>query len=313
MEILLALLGIGLLAGLAGGGGGGGGGSSGGESEAPEPTDEGTPFADLLEGTEFDDVIFGRAGNDTITGGIGNDYLDGNADQDSIEGGVGDDSLYGGADDDRLFGESGDDFLRGGENADYLDGGEDNDRLEGAKGTDTLIGGLGADFLKGGEGNDSLVGGEGVDTFEGGPGADTLIGILGDYTEAPEDDADSGDILEGWNGADIIVMGNGDQAWGEYGTGPADGAGDLFVSGIWASDTPPIVRDYDPLADQLVLYYSADAPETPEVTVETTEIGGNTTFRIALDAVVVMEVDAGTAGYTIIPDDILLVAGTAPA
>lgn len=310
MEFLLVFLGLGLLAAFAGGSGGGGP-DDGEGSEPPNPTLEGTSLPDSLPGTDFDDVIFGREGDDTIEGFVGNDYLDGNADDDSILGGIGDDSLFGGGEDDLLFGEGGADFLRGGENADYLDGGPQDDTLEGAKGTDTLFGGTGDDYLRGGPGNDSLDGGADADILDGGSGVDTLIGISGDFETAPDEDTDAGDRLEGWNGADIIVMGNGDEAYGEYSSGVADSAGDSFVSGIWADTDPPIVRDYDPTADRLLLYYDADASPAPEVTTTPIEVAGETTFEIALDDVTLMLVDVGTSGTIIAPEDVLLVPGSA--
>ena len=300
MEILFLLVGIGVIAGLVGAGGGDSG-SPGLGASGPEPTDEGTPGPDLLSGTPFDDVIYGRGGNDTINGDIGNDYLDGNADHDEVYGDVGDDTVLGGDGNDTLGGGTGRDFLRGGAGNDTLRGGADNDTLEGALNADFLQGDGGNDVLRGGPGADYLTGNLGNDSMEGGPGDDTLIGIDGAYTSVPTTDADGADTLEGWEGADLIVLGNGDHAWGEFATANADGASDIFVSGTWITGAVPVVHDYDPGADQLVLYYDPALNPAPVVTIDTSSAGGVTTHLIRLDGVALMEIDAGTATYTINP------------
>ena len=291
MEILLAIFGVGLLASLVGGGSSGGGL----QSEEPDLTDEGTPGPDTLPGTFLDDVIFGRAGDDLINGDIGNDFLDGNADNDQVFGDVGNDSLFGGDGDDTLGGGTGDDFLRGG---------ADNDVLEGALNADTLEGNGGNDTLRGGPGKDFLTGNLGFDELEGGPGDDTLIGLGANFRDAPDADPDDADSLEGWEGADFIVMGAGDDAWGEFVTTKADGASDTFVSGIWASGNPPTVHDFDPLVDQLVLYYDPAVLSDPDVTVTSVEIAGETVFQVGLDGDVLMLIDMGTTGGVVVPTDV---------
>ena len=302
MEILLAVFAVGLLASLMGGGSDGGG--LGGDE--PDATDEGTPGPDVLTGTPFDDVIFGRAGNDTITGDIGNDYLDGNADDDQVFGDIGDDSLFGGDGNDILGGGTGDDYLRGGAGNDTLRGGADDDLLEGAANADFLQGDGGNDTLKGGPGADFLTGNLGVDELESGPGDDTLIGLAGAYTDAPSSDADNADRLEGWEGADFIVMGAGDDAWGEFATTRADGAADTFVSGVWAAGNPPTVHDFDPLVDKLILYYDPTLLTDPEVTVTSVEIGGEVTYQVRLDDTILMELAMGTSGGVVAPTDVAL-------
>lgn len=291
LEILLAIFGVGLLASLVGGGGSG---TLGGDE--PEATDEGTPGPDSIDGTFFDDVIFGRAGDDTINGSVGNDYLDGNADDDQVFGDEGNDQLFGGAGSDTLGGGIGDDFLRGGAGDDTLRGGADDDLLEGALDNDFLQGDGGKDTLKGGPGADFLTGNLGEDELEGGPGNDTLIGLSGNFTDAPSSDADDPDRLEGWEGEDFIVMGAGDEAWGEFVTTRADGAADTFVSGIWADGDPPLVRDFDPGADSLVLYYDPGLLTDPEVTVTTVDIAGDLTFQVRLEGTILMNVQIGTSG-----------------
>lgn len=302
MEILLAIFGVGLLASLVGGG------ESGDvlESEDPEATDEGTPGPDLLTGAPFNDVIFGRAGNDTINGAIGNDYLDGNADDDEVYGDVGDDSLFGGDGEDTLGGGTGDDFLRGGAGDDTLRGGDDNDLLEGAQNADFLQGDGGDDTLKGGPGADYLTGNLGADELEGGPGDDTLIGLGGTFADAPSSDPDEADSLEGWEGADFIVMGAGDDAWGEFVTTKADGAADTFVSGVWAASDPPTVHDFDPLVDKLVLYYDPAVLTDPDVTVTTVDIGGDITYQLRLDGTVLMLLEMGMTGGVVDPGTVAL-------
>ena len=302
MEILLAIFGVGLLASLVGGGG-----SDGGlENEEPDLTDEGTPGPDVLLGTPLDDVIFGRGGNDTISGGIGNDYLDGNADDDEVYGEIGDDSLFGGDGDDTLGGGTGDDFLRGGPGDDTLRGGADDDLLEGAQNADFLQGDGGNDTLRGGPGADFLTGNLGLDELEGGPGDDTLIGLAGSYADAPASDADQSDRLEGWEGADFIVMGAGDEAWGEFVTTKADGASDVFVSGIWADGNPPIVHDFDPLVDRLVLYYDPGVLTDPPVTVTSVDVAGDVTFEVRLDGTTLMLIEMGSSGGVVVPGDVEL-------
>lgn len=313
MEILLLLLGIGVVASFMGGGGADAGVAPPDAAEDPDASVEGGADADVLTGTEFSDVIFGRGGNDTISGLAGEDLLDGNAGADSISGGFGDDTLFGGVGNDTLDGGVGQDFLRGGDNADLMFGGAGNDSLEGAIGPDTLSGGDGADTLRGGPGTDSLGGDGGADSLEGGPGNDTLSGILGDFLAVPGSDGDVGDILEGWDGADLIIMGTGDQAYGEFATTGADNAADTFVSGIWVGDPPPVVHDYTAGRDSLVLYYDPVASPTPEVEVTLVDIAGEQTYLVALDGKVLMEVRAASGDPLLVPEDIALrTAGELP-
>lgn len=96
-----------------------------------------------------------------------------------------------------------------------------------------------------------------------GPGDDTLVGIDGDYTRVP--------------------------------------AADTFISGTWITGAVPTVHDYDPTVDQLVLYYDPAVNPTPVVTVDTLSAGGATIHSISLDGALLMQIDAGTAVYTIDP------------
>ncbi len=305
MELLLLILGIGVVASFVGGGDGSDGGG-GFASEEPDTTAEGTAGPDGLVGTPFDDVILARAGNDTINGDIGNDYLDGNAGDDEVYGEVGEDTVLGGAGNDLLGGGTGGDFLRGGDGDDTLRGGADDDLLEGASNADFMEGDGGNDTLRGGPGKDYMTGNLGMDSMEGGPGNDTMVGLVGDFNSAPTSDTDDGDIIEGWQGADFIVMGAGDDAWGEFATTNADGAGDTFVSGLWASGNPPTIHDYDGVEDALVLYYDPAVVAAPTVTVAAVAGPGGTIWNVGLDGDVLMRVDVGTSGITILQTDIML-------
>ncbi|NNL72917.1 MAG: hypothetical protein HKP29_06095, partial [Silicimonas sp.] len=109
------------------------------------------------------------------------------------------------------------------------------------------------------------------------------------------------DTLEGWAGSDTIVLGNGDEAWGEFATAAADGASDTFVSGTWITGAVPTVHDYDPAVDQLVLYYDPAINPSPAVAVNTTSPGGMTIHTLTLDGVALMQINAGTATYAINP------------
>ncbi len=99
-------------------------------------------------------------------------------------------SELGSAFEDDLFGQGGNDSLSGG-NA--------NDRLFGSGGNDGLRGERGNDLLVGGGGNDDLQGGFGADTIEGGEGNDVFFNAEG-HIEA-------GEVIDGGNGVDRLVLG----------------------------------------------------------------------------------------------------------
>lgn len=278
MESIFLLLGAAFAVALGGfGGGGSGGGGSSSQNNAPDPTQEGDDDPNALTGTNFDDVIFGREGDDTIDGGIGNDYLDGNADNDELIGGIGDDTLRGGLGDDSLSGGSG------------------QDSLLGFGGVDTLEGGEGDDYLRGGGDNDIVTGGLGNDTVIGGEDDDTVSGILGEPGDFPTSDLDGADTLQGWGGSDTIILGNGDQGYGEFQMGVADGAGDTFVVGSWITTAAATVHDFDPLVDRIE-YYQAGS-ET--LTMTSTDVMGDITFELRADGDVVLEIPVGTSGDVI--------------
>ena len=281
MELYILLLAAGLAIGLGGLGGGGGGGSSesgGDAAEGPPPTLEGDSGPNLLEGSPVaDDAIYGRAGSDTITGDVGNDYLDGGLGDDVIDGGFGDDTISGAL------------------GNDDIQGGPGNDSILGFGGADTISGGDGNDSIRGGDGPDNIGGDAGNDLLEGGLGADTISGILADPEDFPISDADGADTLEGWGGADRIILGNGDQGYGEFATTSADGAGDTFVVGSWITGPPATVHDFDPTVDRIE-YYNAIG-ET--LTIDNLDIGGEITYQLRADGDVVLNLPVGTSGAVI--------------
>lgn len=280
MEFMLLLLVGGLAIGL--GGLGGGGGSDGGDdsvgAEGPPPTQEGDSGNNLLIGSPvIDDAIYGRSGSDTITGDVGNDFLDGGQGDDSIDGGVGDDTISGALGNDEITGGDGNDSILGFGGADTISGGDDNDSIRGGNGPDSISGDLG---------NDSL---------EGGLGADVISGILADPDTFPISDADGADTLEGWGGEDIIILGTGDQGYGEFATTEADGASDTFVVGSWIGATPATVHDFDPAVDQIE-YYNAGGEDLEMISVVD---AGETVFVLTVDGEPVLRLPVGTSGTII--------------
>lgn len=187
MELILltALLGVGLIAGLAGGGGDDGGG--GGPLSGPDVID-GTDGDDRIESGAGDDVVTGGLGNDTIFLGIGADIANGNEGDDTIWGGGGPDRVTGGPDDDRIF----------------LEGGDDES-------TASDIGGIpqdgGNDLIRGGEGNDVISDRYGSNELYGEEGADTLFAVDADGDDTP-------DLLSGGFGRDTLIGDDGDTMTG---------------------------------------------------------------------------------------------------
>lgn len=293
MELWL-LIGAALAFGLSGlvglGGGDDDGGASGPEAEGPPPTASGDGGNNVLIGSPLiGDAIYGRAGADTITGDVGDDYLDGGLGDDVIDGGIGADTISGALGSDSLTGGSGNDQILGFGGADTMDGGADND---------TLNGGDGADVLSGGLGNDSL---------EGGLGADVLSGILADPSAFPTTDADGADTLEGWGGADRIILGNGDQAFGEFALTSADGLGDTFVVGTWIDGAAATVNDFDPNVDRIE-YYRAGSEI---LTMTSVDVMGDVTYELRADGDVVLLLPVGTSGAVVtIADNVTVLTPT---
>ncbi len=261
-----------------------------GSGDAADDSLDGGDGDDTLSGGAGDDTLDGYAGNDLLVGGTGDDVLRGRAGMDSLFGSGGNDAITGGPDgdlisggeaNDALFGNEGDDSMRGGSGADELYGDDGDDTLAGEDGTDFLVGGDGddslsggglADMLFGGEGDDTLTGGSGGDFLQGGFGADQIAGgdgngrIDGTYTAGDAQfgpyDEDAGDMLDGGDGEDTLVIGAGDTASG------GDGA-DRFVSGAYieTAELAGTVTDFDPSVDRIeVMYDPADTPD-PQISV----------------------------------------------
>lgn len=258
----------------------------------PEPEDEsltGGAGDDILSGGGGDDFIEGRDGDDLIDGRGGDDLIAGGAGRDAVWAGAGADTVDGGAGDDSLHGGDGDDSLDGGDGADVLLGQSGDDTMLGAGGADTLIGGLGADlldggtgadWLSGGEGDDSLAGGDGSDILDGGAGQDWISGLQGDIDDLDED------FLNGGAGNDTMVLGSGDQAFGDEGE-------DEFVLHDWLAEGGVAhVSDYVAAQDKLVVVYDPAVHPDPVLTVEAADDGGSSTLLLDGHPLVVVRGDA---------------------
>jgi len=237
MMLVGLLLSVGLLAAVSGGFGD----DDGGVASAVE----------VNEGTEDDDTMFGRG------------------DTDLIDGRGGDDDITGLGDDDILLGGDGDDILKGREGDDFLVGGDGDDTLRGGDGDDTLLASDGADNLVGGGGNDLLIGAE---TLNRVPTASDILALLNgqpvaDFTYEPPEDQEPGSYLNGKGGDDYLLIGEGDTAEGGQGN-------DTFELGEWINDADraPVIEDYTPADDVIVVRYAAGNPP-PTITVDTSDEG----------------------------------------
>ena len=224
---------------------------------------------DLLRGREGMDSLLGGNGNDAVTGGPGADTIEGGPDNDMLVGNEGDDVIRGGSGADEIYGEDGDDVIEGGAGTDFLVGGNGQDSLSGGDQSDLLFGNDGDDRLSGDAGDDYLQGGFGADTLLGGAGDDRLDGTFaaGDSIFGPFDE-DQGDVLDGGDGDDTIVIGAGDVATG------GDGA-DTFVSGsfIELAELAGHVTDFDPSRDVIEVMFDPELTPDPQITVEDFEDG----------------------------------------
>lgn len=99
-----------------------------------------------------------------------------------------------------LIGNSFNNRLVGNDGPNSIDGRGGNDQLLGAGGDDQLYGGAGSDWLDGGDGFDRLFGGSGNDTLVS---DERAINVGGD-----KDQTNSGDLLVGGSGDDILIAGN---------------------------------------------------------------------------------------------------------
>ncbi|WP_212841845.1 calcium-binding protein [Catellatospora sp. IY07-71] len=184
---------------------------------------------DQVFGDAADDTIFGNDGDDAAYGGDGLDTIEGDNGFDRVFGGEHDDVLYGGSrtaadpdTGDQLFGEGGDDRLVGdngtakiGEIGPFpydLDGtvpaAGGPDVIDAGTGDDIAYGGLAADTVFGGDGDDHLEGNNAGDTVRGGGDFDTVFGGSTQEASAGTGRPDSGDLLYGDGGADLILGDN---------------------------------------------------------------------------------------------------------
>jgi RTX calcium-binding nonapeptide repeat (4 copies) len=186
ITILLALLGVGLLAALAGG-------SSGSDPEVdPPPVDETPDEVTVVSGEK----AFGGGGNDLIT-------ADGPVDGSSVFGGDGDDTITLDATHSEIGGGTGDDVFTLSGGADTVFGGEGDDAL--TTGPDMASSGV-----YGGDGQDHLTlqfdttGNDPASSFYGGNGADTFSADL--TLGANPGTNGSAPLLRGGNDDDIFDL-----------------------------------------------------------------------------------------------------------
>src|SRR6185503_17901450 len=132
-----------------------------------------------------------------------------------------DDQIYGGAGANIILGGSGNDLITGGDGRDIVFGDSGIVRRNGSHtvtsiaSTDICIGGN--DVITGGGGDNILIGGAGIDSINGGSGNEIMVGGAGtvDLTATPplvtsgDDICDSGDVIHGRDGNDIIWGGGG--------------------------------------------------------------------------------------------------------
>ncbi|MFY0596156.1 MAG: hypothetical protein JXQ85_06980 [Cognatishimia sp.] len=249
-----------------------------------DDTDEGPETGDSLTGSQGDDILRGTSGNDIIIGNGGDDLLQGYSGNDLIDGGFGDDSLGGGDGRDALIGNYGDDRLWGGAESDVLAGGPGDDRLFG------------------GDGDDLLEGWFGEDTMHGQDGDDIMLGVDIDEFNQITEQANDADTMYGGEGEDHILMGSGDEAYGDEGA-------DMFVTGTYVSPTDvPMINDWELDEDMLTIVVDNGASAVGTVTIgESTD--GVDMANVYFDGVLVAQV-AGAYGEIDI-DDITVVEASA--
>ena len=251
--------------------------------DTTEPTPDTTPEPDA--GVEY----FGTDTADRYEAGDEGETIDGGGGSDTLIGGAGDDEIEGGLRQDLIAGEGGDDLLKGGRDEDTLLGGDGNDTLEGGNWHDTLFGGAGEDLLEGGDGNDILVGGynyqhadgsgfdpnvefrealsklesEDPDLFENGTSEEIetskyFSDIDLDALEKPAG-SDGADTLIGGEGRDVLVLNQGDTAWGGA-LDENDTSSDTFVLNASNLGDPVMIQDWEAAHDYIDLEYDADGP-----------------------------------------------------
>lgn len=186
----------------------------------------GTDKADNITGSAGDDIIYGKSKNDVLSGGAGDDLFNGNIGNDTIDGGLGNDTIFGGKDNDALFGKDGGDVILGNLGTDNIVGGEGDDLLFGNESADTIEGNAGNDTIFGGKDNDSLSSGTGNDYLSGDLGNDTISAV--DIT-VKNPGVGEIDTLVGGEGADLFILGKGNQIYYNDGIDAKSGQSDYAI------------------------------------------------------------------------------------
>ena len=210
---------------------------------------------DTLLGGYLDDTMSGGDDNDSVVGQSGNDVLFGNAGNDTLSGFAGDDSLAGGAGSDDLFGGDGNDSLFGSWSPDQSDmSAEMYVAYQNAKADPALANASYSEILA-------------SKYFEG---IDTSIATT--TMEMGIGDGASGgfDRLFGGNGSDVIIMGQGDSAFGDNVDG-GEQFEDYFY--VYQNDggapldatNQTVIFDFQPNLDNLIIRYSSDTAPTIQV------------------------------------------------
>jgi Ca2+-binding RTX toxin-like protein len=210
---------------------------------------------DTLLGGYLDDTMSGGDDNDSVVGQSGNDVLFGNAGNDTLSGFAGDDSLAGGAGSDDLFGGDGNDSLFGSWSPVQSDmSAEMYVAYQNAKADPALANASYSEILasKYFEGIDTSIA---TTTMQMGTGD----GATGGF-----------DRLFGGSGSDVIVMGQGDTAFGDDVDGGEQFA-DVFEvyqnDGGAPSDLTKqtVIYDFQPNIDSLNIVYDGDTVPTVQV------------------------------------------------